>query len=140
MPVVFAVTDLDHLVLRVDDVEASLAWYCGRLGLDAVRVEEWRAATAPFPSVRVSATAIIDLVARPPGGASVGGAEDHSASETNLDHLCLVVRPCDLAAEALAAGLEVSEGPAGRFGARGWGTSIYAHDPDGNVVELRHYA
>ncbi|HWW53709.1 MAG TPA: VOC family protein [Acidimicrobiales bacterium] len=149
MLVVLAVTDLDHLVLRVADVEASLAWYCGRLGLEGVRVEEWRSASAPFPSVRVSATAIIDLIARPSGASSTGtvehGTVEHgtashgAASEGNLDHLCLVVVPCDLADAASAAGLEVSEGPVARFGARGWGTSIYVHDPDGNLVELRHY-
>jgi len=122
----YVVTDLDHVVLRVADVEASLAWYCERLGLEAVRVEEWRSGTAPFPSVRISRTAIIDLVAAPSSG-------------VNLDHFCLVVAPCDLAAEASAAGVEVYEGPVGRFGACGQGTSIYLRDPDGNVVELRHY-
>ena len=42
----------DHVVLIVRDVEVTLAWYQELLGLDGVRVEEWRAGVAPFPSLR----------------------------------------------------------------------------------------
>src|SRR5690606_8042172 len=63
------VRGFDHLVLRVADVERSLAWYLGVLGLEPVRVEEWRRGTVPFPSVRIDAGTIIDLLAsdRPDG-------------------------------------------------------------------------
>ncbi|WP_405114950.1 hypothetical protein OG559_11255 [Micromonospora sp. NBC_01405] len=50
-----------------------------------------------------------------------------------------MVAPLDWA-EVIASGdLDVVEGPAGRFGARGSATSVYVRDPDGNVVELRWY-
>lgn len=120
------VTGLDHVVLVVDDVERSLSWYCGELGLEPLRVEEWRHGEAPFPSVRVSDATIIDLVA----GARTG---------TNVDHLCLVVEPTDLRALAASGRFDVIGGPSRLFGARGEGTGIYVRDPDGNVVELRHY-
>ena len=74
------VSGFDHLVLRCHDVEATLAWYVDRLGLAPVRVEEWRAGEAPFPSVRVDAGTILDLM--PLGGLSLGD---------RLDHICLVV-------------------------------------------------
>ena len=74
------VVGFDHLVLRCADVEASLAWYLDELGLPEVRVAEWRNGQAPFPSVRISREAIIDLI---PRRGEVG--------ERNLDHLCLVV-------------------------------------------------
>jgi len=121
------VTGFDHLVLRCADVETTLAWYTAVLGLEPVRVEAWRAGEVPFPSVRVDAGTIIDLI----GG---GPAEDG-----RLDHLCLVVEPTDLAALAAGGRLEVLEGPVTRFGARGNGTSLYVRDPDGVTVELRHY-
>ncbi|WP_262322289.1 NUDIX domain-containing protein [Acidiferrimicrobium sp. IK] len=117
---------LDHVVLLVADVERSLAWYSGVLGLRGVRVEEWRRGDAPFPSVRVSPSTIIDLFAGEPTGA-------------NLDHLCVTVDPVDLAAVAAGGAFEVLDGPGPRFGARGQGTSLYVRDPDGNTVELRHY-
>jgi catechol 2,3-dioxygenase-like lactoylglutathione lyase family enzyme len=120
------VTAFDHLVLRCVDVERTLAWYVDRLGLPPVRVDEWRRGEAPFPSVRVSADTIVDLIAGP-------------AEEGRLDHVCVVVEPVDLAELAASGEFDVVEGPDRRFGARGDGTSLYVRDPDGLVVELRHY-
>lgn len=120
------VVGFDHLVLRCADVATTLAWYVDVLGLAPVRVEAWRAGEVPFPSVRVDPHTIIDLV---PG----------STDDGRLDHICLVVEPTDLAALAASGNLDVIDGPARRFGARGEGTSLYVRDPDGLVVELRHY-
>ncbi|MGK5449012.1 VOC family protein [Streptomyces radiopugnans] len=116
----------DHLVLNVEDVERSLDFYCGPLGLEPVRVEEWRAGKAPFPSVRVSDTTIIDLVAGPRDG-------------SNVDHICLVVEPLDWQEVVDSGALTVVDGPGPRFGARGTAQSVYVLDPDGNTVELRWY-
>ena len=116
----------DHLVLTVEDVERSLAFYCGVLGLEPVRVDEWRAGKAPFPSARVSADTIIDLIRGTRG-------------ESNVDHFCLVVEPLDWQEVIDAGVLDVVEGPGPRFGARGRATSIYVRDPDGNTIELRWY-
>ena len=120
------VIDFDHLVLNVVDVERSLAFYCGPLGLEPVRVDEWRAGKVPFPSVRVSPTTIIDLVHRERG-------------ESNVDHFCMVVEPLDWK-EVVASGVfNVVDGPGRRYGARGNAESLYVTDPDGNTVELRWY-
>jgi len=120
------VIGLDHIVLNVADVERSLSFYCGTLGLSGLRVEDWRQGRAPFPSVRIDGGTIIDLLAAPRSG-------------SNCDHFCLVVEPLDLHALAASGVFEVVEGPGPRFGARGTGTSLYVQDPDGNVVELRCY-
>jgi catechol 2,3-dioxygenase-like lactoylglutathione lyase family enzyme len=120
------VVALDHVVLNVADVERSLTFYCDVLGLAPERVDEWRRGEAPFPSVRVDAGTILDLLAAPRTG-------------ENADHLCLVVEPVDLAAVKASGRFTVVDGPDVRFGARGNGTSLYVRDPDGNTVELRHY-
>lgn len=120
------VRGLDHIVLAVADAHRSLAWYGERLGLEPLRVAEWEAGEVFFPSVRVDATTIIDLVEMPRSG-------------VNMDHVCLVVDPVDLAALAASPDLDVVEGPVQRWGAQGMATSLYIHDPDGNLVELRHY-
>ena len=120
------VTGFDHLVLRCADVETTLAWYVDVLGLQPVRVDEWRRAEVPFPSVRVDDGTIIDLV---------GGSTD----DGRLDHICIVVDAVDLAALAASGEFDVVEGPVRRFGARGDGTSLYVRDPDGLVVEIRYY-
>ena len=125
----------DHLVLRCADVEATLAWYVDVLGLEPVRVDEWRREAAPFPSVRVSHDTIIDLI---PGGSS-GPSPGDGGELPRLDHLCLVVESIDLQELAESGVFTVVEGPDVRFGARGLGTSLYVLDPDGLTVELRHY-
>ncbi|WP_042459466.1 VOC family protein [Streptacidiphilus jiangxiensis] len=118
----------DHLVLNVADVERSLDFYLGVLGLEPVRVEEWRAGKVPFPSVRINPECIVDLFSRPRG-------------ESNVDHICLTVDPLDWDAflAALPPTVPVVSGPVPRFGARGSATSVYLQDPDGNTVELRWY-
>lgn len=120
------VRGLDHIVLAVADARRSLAWYGERLGLQPLRVAEWEAGEAPFPSVRVDPTTIIDLVEVPRSG-------------VNMDHVCLVIDPVDLDQLAASPDLDVVEGPVTRWGAQGMATSLYLRDPDGNVVELRHY-
>ncbi|MBA9045842.1 VOC family protein [Streptomyces griseofuscus] len=120
------IKDFDHLVLNVSDVERALAFYTGPLGLAGERVEEWRAGKVSFPSVRVSATTVIDLFERPRG-------------ESNVDHICLVVDPLDWQ-EVIGSGVfDVIEGPVPRWGARGSAQSVYVRDPEGNTVELRWY-
>ena len=119
------VTALDHIVLDVADVRRSLDFYVGTLGLEAMQVDEWEAGKAFFPSVRIDAGTIIDLL-------------QGERSGENLNHFCLVI---DDDVELLAASgeLDIIDGPGERSGARGQGLSIYLKDPDGNVVELKNY-
>lgn len=120
------VTGLDHIVLNVADAEKSLAFYRYELGLEGVRVEEWRTGDVPFPSVRLDESTIIDLFELPRTG-------------ENLNHFCLVVEPMDFEQIKASGRFDVIDGPGKRFGARGDGTSLYVRDPDGNTVELRYY-
>lgn len=119
------VTGFDHLVLIVDDVERSVAWYVEEIGLAPERLEEWRAGKVFFPSVRISPTSLIDIIKGDRG-------------EKNVDHLCLVVDD-DVEELARSGRFNVVDGPDTRWGAQGDATSIYVTDPDGNVVELRRY-
>jgi catechol 2,3-dioxygenase-like lactoylglutathione lyase family enzyme len=117
---------LDHIVLNVADVERSLVWYTAMLGLEGVRVSEWRDGDAPFPSVRINQHCIIDVFAAPRTG-------------DNLNHFCLVVDRDDVDRIVADDRFNVVDGPGERFGARGAGWSVYVTDPDDNVVELRSY-
>jgi catechol 2,3-dioxygenase-like lactoylglutathione lyase family enzyme len=120
------VIDFDHLVLIAADVEKSLDFYLGKLGLEPVRVDQWRDGKAPFPSVRVSPTTIIDIVAG-------------TRQESNVDHFCLVVEPLDWQEVVDSEVFTVVDGPGSRFGARGDAQSLYVQDPDNNTIELRYY-
>ncbi len=122
------VVGLDHIVLNVADVERSLAFYCGELGLEPLRVEAWRRGEVFFPSARVDPATLIDFL----------GIE---RTGENANHVALVVADgTDLEAVAASGRFEVVDGPDQRFGARGDGTALYVRDPDGNTVELRSYA
>jgi catechol 2,3-dioxygenase-like lactoylglutathione lyase family enzyme len=121
------VTGLDHVVFICRDVEKSLAYYCDVLGLESIDVERWRGGEAFFPSVRVSADTIIDLLPGEPDG-------------QNVNHICLVIEPTDLHALAARKELNVVEGPVERSGAHGQGWSIYVVDPDLHLIELKQYS
>lgn len=116
----------DHIVLSVADVERSLDFYCGTLGLEPMRVDEWRQEKVRFPSARVNAQTIIDIA-------------QGERSGMNLDHFCLVIEPIDFDALIASGNLEIERGPAMRSGAQGDGLSVYLRDPDQNLVELRYY-
>jgi catechol 2,3-dioxygenase-like lactoylglutathione lyase family enzyme len=131
------IVEMDHIVLNVRDMDRSLAFYVDTLGLQPERLELYRESKVGFPSVRISAGTLIDLMlVREPTEAE-GTAVRH-----NLNHFCLVTEAVDL--EVLANGLEaqgvtIKTRPVSRWGARGQAQSIYVLDPDGNEVEIRCY-
>lgn len=121
------VIGLDHIVLTTPNVAGMLDFYTNVLGLVGVRIDEWQRGEVPFPSLRVDAATLIDLM-------------NGERSGTNLDHFCLVIEPTDLDRLAADSRLDVARGPLdGLFGAQGYTRSLYIHDPDGNLVELRSY-
>lgn len=127
------VAGIDHVVLRVRDADASMAFYCGVLGCpvdrrnDAIGLIHLRAGDS-----------LIDLVQLDGKLGQMGGAGP-GAEGRNVDHICL--RLTDYEPGAVMAHLErhgVSyEAPASRYGAGGQDMSIYLKDPDGNGIELR---
>lgn len=123
------VRGIDHIVLVCADVEATVSWWCAELGVDAIRLDEWRAGTAPFPSVRLNDATIVDFVA----GERTGTNLAHVALEVDVD----AARLQQLAGER-GWDVVVPWDPS-LFGARGIGGGIYIRDPDGTVVELRTY-
>ena len=130
------VTGLDHIVLRVADAEASMSWYVQKLGLAPERLEQWRGGEVPFPSVRVDATTVIDLLEVKAESQSEPGSQP---TGINLDHFALLVPGVDLNALAESAEFTVIRGPGALWGAQGRGLGMYVADPDGHVVELRTY-
>jgi len=124
---------LDHLVLRVSDVDRSIAFYAEVLGCPVER----RIDELGLVQLRAG-DSLIDLVdVASPLGKSGGGAADPQAR--NVDHFALRLARFDEPAirEHLARlGVEAGD-TATRYGADGFGPSIYIRDPDGNTVELK---
>lgn len=61
----FQIVELDHIVLRVKDVERAIKFYTGTLGLAPHRLEEFRAGEVPFPCARINDHTLIDLLPSP---------------------------------------------------------------------------
>jgi catechol 2,3-dioxygenase-like lactoylglutathione lyase family enzyme len=118
------VVGFDHVVVNTSNTEALLAFYCDELGLEPVRVDEWRKGEVLFPSVRVTPETLIDLFPAERSG-------------ENMNHFCLVIEPTEL--DALAARFPGARRADGLFGAQGYASSLYVQDPDGNTIELRFY-
>ncbi|HLY80873.1 MAG TPA: VOC family protein [Caulobacteraceae bacterium] len=127
------VRGLDHLVLRVKDPAAMERFYVEVLGLTVER----RADAIGLVQLRAGAQ-LVDLVAADGMLGKQGGAAP-GAEGRNLDHFCLNLADFDLA--AVIAHLEahgVAVGESGRrYGAGGFGVSVYLTDPEGNGLELR---
>jgi catechol 2,3-dioxygenase-like lactoylglutathione lyase family enzyme len=128
------VTGLDHVVLRVRDLERSIGFYRDVLGLPIECLEEYRAGTRPFVSARVGGQ-LIDLVPDPNYDPAAG------TRSGGFMHLCVRVAGAlerDVLPRVRTRGVDlVEDAPAIRLGATGYGRSIYVRDPDGYVVELK---
>jgi glyoxylase I family protein len=127
------IREIDHLVLRVVDLDRMLHFYCELLGCTIERRND----TIGLVQLRAGRS-LLDLVpVDGPLGRAGGAAPGHQGR--NLDHFCFRVEPFD------EAGIRrhlrshgVDAGPlATRNGAEGEGPSIYVEDPEGNVVELK---
>ncbi len=135
MPGDFAipVRGLDHIVLRVKDIDAMLAFYGEVLGCPVERHQE----AIGLYQLRAG-SALIDMV---PVNSKLGreGGAAPGVGGRNLDHLCLRVEPFDEAAIRRHLDLHgVAAGPVeSRYGAEGEGPSIYLLDPERNTVELK---
>ncbi|MFJ5638151.1 VOC family protein [Streptomyces sp. NPDC093223] len=131
---------LDHVVLWVADPAAAAGFYERTLGLEPLRLAEFAAGEVAFPSVRLNEETILDLAPHTlaPRMPTLPGSAGHP-----VNHICLAL-PSE-AFDALRARLAEHAVPMtdighDSFGARGKAPrTFYFSDPDGNVVEARHY-
>ena len=129
---------MDHIVINVVDIDKMLQFYTEILQLPSERLKEFNDRKVPFPSVRLSEDTIIDLF--PKKLWEKTSPED--VCRPNLNHFCLATdkRSWQLVQDRLKQhGVQIDDGPAKRWGARGSGVSIYFRDPEDNVIELRYY-
>ncbi len=129
----FTILALDHVVLRIADLERSLLFYRDILGCgverrqDAIGLVQLRAGRS-----------LIDLVPLDGKLGRAGGAGP-GVEGRNVDHICLRIEPFE--GEGLLDYLRECRLQPGsveaRFGAEGEGPSVYVTDPDGNTVELK---
>ncbi len=130
---VFRIDHLDHVVLRVGNLDRSIAWYTDVLGCKAERrVEKVGIAQMRAGRSMIDLVSFDGVIGREHGPKP--GSDGH-----NMHHLCLKIDRFD--EPALVHFLE-SKGVkpfdiSKRFGADGYGPCIYFTDPDSNWIELK---
>ena len=127
------IREIDHLVLRVLDLDTMLRFYCGVLGCAVERRQD------ELGLVQLRAgRSMLDLVPVSGRLGAAGGAAPGPEGR-NLDHFCFRIEPfvedeirSALGAHGIRAGATES-----RHGAEGAGPSLYIQDPEGNTIELK---
>jgi len=129
----FTIKGLDHLVLRVRDLDRMVRFYSDVLGCRVERTQQELGLT----QLRAGRS-LIDLVTVNGKLGRMGGAAPGKEAR-NLDHFCIAGEGYDEARiRSYLAEHKVEVGEAGsRYGADGEGPSLYISDPEGNVVELK---
>jgi len=120
------ITKLDHLVLTVKDIHATILFYTTILGMKQVSFAENRQALQ-FGNQKINLhqqdNIIVPHAAQPtPGSADLCLITDISLEQV-IDH----IQSC---------GVTILSGPVPRSGAVGGLISIYLRDPDGNLIEI----
>ena len=131
LPAALTLVGLDHVVLRCARFDETMAFYTRVLGCTPERVLE----DLGLHQLRAG-RALIDLV---PIGSRLGGTEAPDVERANMAHFCLRIGGPDwdaVTAHLRSHGIEFDP-PETRYGADGYGPSIYITDPEGNVVELK---
>jgi catechol 2,3-dioxygenase-like lactoylglutathione lyase family enzyme len=116
-------------VLTVGDVDRTIAFYVGVLGMTETTFRSGRKAVT-FGSSKINLHQR-GLEHEPKALVPTPGSAD----------VCLIVQESldVVVAELTANGIAIEEGPVERTGAQGPITSVYVRDPDGNLIELSNY-
>lgn len=128
------VVDLDHVAIRVSDIERALEFYHELLGLERRDRERFEAGEVPYVAVVA-------------GGRHIHLVPTDEPVDVAGEHLCLLLRSDEMETEQeiqqlldelRAAGVAVEDGePYKRYGAYGRDWAAYVRDPDGRRVELK---
>lgn len=128
------VSHLDHLVLTVTDLDATLRFYCDGIGMQSVQytvADGTKRRALVFGRQKINLH-IAGATFLPNARRAVPGSADLCfLSDAPLD---------DWRKHLQLAGIDVELGPVPRTGATGPITSIYLRDPDGNLIEIANPA
>ncbi|WP_255449556.1 VOC family protein [Shimia ponticola] len=120
------ITGIDHIVLTVRDVEATVSFFQAALGVEAVTFAGTRRAL---------------IVGDQKINLQTLGQETRNHAVIGSGDVCLLTdaAPGEVITRVEAAGGVIVEGPVAKSGARGPITSVYFNDLDGNLIEVSRY-
>ena len=121
---------LDHLILRVNDVAESVAFYTGILGLTH------EGERPPFTVLRVTPELTLQLA---PWGTEGGEHLAFAMTRAEFDAAFARVREAGIAFGDSYHGVGNGTGPGDEVGSRGEGKALDLFDPSRHLIEIRYY-
>lgn len=123
------ISHLDHLVLTVQDIEKTLAFYQSVLAMEKISFGDGRVALR-FGDQKINLHRQGEEFEPNAGNACPGSADLCFIVKTTIDNAIAHLTSC---------GVEIIEGPVARSGAKGPIVSVYFRDPDQNLIEVSTY-
>lgn len=128
----FTIDRVDHIVINCRDEEATVAWYQRVLGMtrEEFTYEDTTHTALKFGDQKFNV--------RRTGRADWWSVENDAPGALDL---CFITRAPieEVTAHLAACGVGIARGPVPQTGALGPMTSVYFHDPDGNLIEVATY-
>jgi catechol 2,3-dioxygenase-like lactoylglutathione lyase family enzyme len=121
---------LDHIILKVNDIKASVAFYTGVLGFTEEGTD------GPFTVLRVGPNFLIQLA---PWGTPGFEHYAFAVSKTDFEGIFRRIKAADIAYGPTFDSVGVNTGPGQESGARGVAPTVYFNDPNKHLLEIRTY-
>ena|ERR1700742_3508642 len=124
----FTIDHLDHLVLTVADLDATIDFYSKTMGMEPVSFDGRRALKFGEQKINLH---LAGHEFEPKAGRATPGSAD----------VCFITKdPLEEVMRHLATvGVKIEKGPVDKTGAVGKLLSVYFRDPDGNLIEVSNY-
>ena len=124
----FAIDHLDHLVLTVANIDATVDFYTSALGMELVTFDGRTALRFGVQKINLhqAGNEFEPKAAHP----TPGSADLCFITKTSLE---------DVISHLISKGYAIELGPVERTGAVGKMHSIYLRDPDSNLIEISTY-
>lgn len=121
---------LDHIIIKVNDLDASIAFYTGMLGFSAEGMD------GPFALIRAGPDFQIQLA---PWGTE--GLEHYAFAVSKLEFEAILsrIKAANTAYGPTFDSVGVNSGPGEEAGARGLAPTLYFNDPNKHLIEIRTY-
>jgi catechol 2,3-dioxygenase-like lactoylglutathione lyase family enzyme len=121
---------LDHLILKVNDLESSLAFYTGVLGFTTIGPD------GPFTNIRVGTDFQIQIA---PWGTPGSEHYAFSVSKAEFEAIFKRIKAANIPYGPTFDSVGVNTGPGEESGARGPAPTLYFNDPNNHLLEIRTY-
>jgi catechol 2,3-dioxygenase-like lactoylglutathione lyase family enzyme len=123
-------TKLDHIILKVNDLQASVAFYTQILGFAREGID------GPFTIIRVSPEFQIQVA---PWGTQGGEHYAFAVSQADFEQIFARIKSAGIAYGPTFDSVGSNKGPGEESGACGPGPTLYFNDPNKHLLEIRCY-